>query len=93
MGREGVEPSRDASQRVLSHHDLNLELPQSIVDTAHVSYYRQYAFSLFWLSIPSSLLELEEPPFHREVLRTPSPHSSRTDTHQGISAAWCLFQS
>jgi hypothetical protein len=74
MGREGIEPSRCCHQRILSHRDLNPELPQHVVGIAPKSYYRQYAVSLFCFLNPSSLLELEEPPFHRKVLTSWSPH-------------------
>jgi hypothetical protein len=76
MGREGIEPSRCRHQRILSHHESNLELPQHVVGIAPISYYWQYAISLFCFLNPASLLELEEPPFHRKVLRSWSPHSS-----------------
>jgi len=45
---------------------------------------------LFCFLIPSSLLQRKEPPWYQRVLRSLSPHPSRTDTYQGISGAWCL---
>jgi hypothetical protein len=40
VGREGIEPSWSRLQRILSHRDLNLELPQHVVGLTHVTYYQ-----------------------------------------------------
>jgi len=45
------------------------------LDSQGEAYFTQYAISLFCLLIPASLLEFEQPPLSRKVLRTPNPQS------------------